>query len=173
VSSCYDSVSVQQRGNRSINIIQQVLFPDFNFSCYGRITGITASMEMKRDNGTDPSLEVWRPQSAGIGVFNKVGEVKLLQSKVIPIGTGSDQYLLLNMSLNEYDMIEFKSGDVVGYHQPNDTRYAVWAITTAGGYTGHGNIFEKSSSKFDLDDVDYIETGIQLLMQFSIGTYAT
>jgi len=126
---------------------------------------------MKRDNGTDPSLEVWRPQSPDIDVFDKVGEVKLLQSKVIPIGTGSDQYLLLNMSLNESDIIKFKSGDVVGYYQPNDTRYAVWAIKTAGEYKIYGNISENSFSEFYLDDVDYIETGIQLLMQFSIGTY--
>jgi len=122
------------------------------------------------DGGTDPYFEVWHPQSPGNGVFDKVGRVQLLESELVQVGTGSNQYWLLSMSLNGSDMIEFESGDVFGYYQPLDTHYGVGVIRPEG-YIAYGNFFENSSSTFNLSNADLSANGRQLLLQFSIGMY--
>ena len=130
---CFDSVSVLQRGTLRYSSPRQVIVPRASFTCSGRITGITASMIRILNNGiTDPFLEIWHPPTSGIGIFDKVGEVQLVESNVVHVGTGSTEYLLLNISLTGSDRIEFEAGDSIGYYQPSDSRYHIWSNATTG-----------------------------------------
>ena len=130
---CFDSVSVLQKGTLRYNSPRQVIVPRASFTCSGRITGITASMIRILNNGvTDPSLEVWHPPTSGISLFDKVGEVQLVESNVVQVGTGNNEYWLLNMSLTGSDRIEFEAGDSIGYYQPSDSRYHIWSTATTG-----------------------------------------
>ena len=169
-STCFDNVPVQQRAIFKVPTVQQVIVPNSSFKCNGRIVGITASMVKINDSGNGPYFEVWHPRSPSNSVFDKVGRVQLLESEVVQVGTDSNQYWFLNMSLNRSDMIEFESGDVFGYYQPPDTHYGVGIIRTEG-YIAYGNFIVNSSSTFNLNNADLTGSGRQLLMQFSIGTY--
>ena len=121
---------MQQKGTDRFSSSRQVIIPRANFTCNGRITGVTASMRKIYSDGTDPYLEVWHPRSPG--VFDKVGEVQLAESATIQVGTGSNEYWLLNVSLNGSDRIEFEAGDAIGYYHPLRSRYSVWSIQVAG-----------------------------------------
>ena len=166
---CFQNVTVEQKGFRSIPPQRQVIIPRAYFDCNGRITGITASMDRTAAGVNDPFLEVWHPPTPGGDIFDKVGEVQLIDNGVVQVGTNtSDTYWLLNMSLSGSNRIEFKIGDIIGYYQPFDTRYQVWTIATTGFRT-FARINTNSSSTFSIVNPDISADNRQPLMQFTIG----
>ncbi|XP_065903507.1 E-selectin-like isoform X3 [Dysidea avara] len=165
--SCFDEVPVQQRGYRSIPPQRQYIFsPRANFTCNGRITGVSASMDRTVNGITDPYLEVWRPTTPDME-FNRVGAVQLAESEIVQVENGNIVYWLLNMLLNGSERIEFEAGDVIGFYQPPDTRYRMWTIATEG-YTAFGSILVNSSSTFSLANPDIAANNRQPLIQFLI-----
>ena len=166
--SCFKQVSVQQSGTAALLPRLQIIVPRANFTCNGRITGITASMMKVGSDGTDPSVEVWHPRTPSMDVFDKVDEVQLAESEIVEeVDNNNNTYWLVNITLND-DRIEFEAGDVIGYFHPPDTRYRVWSIETEG-YRIFANEFPNASSVIDLTDKDISVNNRQPLLQFTIG----
>ena len=165
--SCFDEVSVQQRGDRGIPPQRQLISPRANFTCNGRITGVSASVDRTVNGITDPYLEVWHPTTSDME-FNRVDTVQLAESEIVQVENDNIVYWLLNMSLNGSEIIEFEAGDVIGFYQPPDTRYQMWTIATEG-YTASGSDSINSSSTLSLVNPDIIINNRQPLIQFLIG----
>ena len=171
--SCFNQVTVQQRGNQNLAEQLQIIVPRANFTCNGRITDITVSMDRIAAGVNDPYLEVWHPPTPGIGVFDKVGEVQLVESKVAEeVDNDNSTYWLVNITLNDDDRIEFEAGDVIGYYHPPDTRYRVWTIITAG-YRLYANDVAVASSIINLNTQRTIINDVQPLIQLTIGISRT
>ena len=170
---CFESVSVHQRGSDRFSSPRQVIVPRANFTCNGRITSVSVSMNRVNSGTSDPYLEVWHPQSPGIGVFDKVGEIQLIDNVVAQVGTGSP-YWNLNVSIIESDRIEFEVGDVIGYYQPPDSRYQMWTIRTSG-YTAYdtptpsntSNLVTLNINRVDRQPLILLTTGL-CKMHFNI-----
>ena len=166
---CFEQVTVQQRGNQSLSEQLQIIVPRANFTCNGRVTGITASMDSVSSGRTDPYLQVWHPATPGGDVFDKVDEVQLVESEVVEeVDNNNNTYWLVNITLNDDDRIEFEAGDVIGYYHPPDTRYRVWSIKTAG-YRLYAHNVADASSRFNLSSQGITINGVQPLIQFTIG----
>ena len=166
--SCFDSVLVQQKGDRSIPQQNQIIIPRANFTCNGRITGITASMDRSAMGVAEPSFEVWRPRISNMDVFDKVGEVQLAESEVIQVGHDlSTAYWLVDITLTGNNTIEFEAGDVIGYYHPHRSRYQVWTILTAG-YTAYRNTSANSLNTVSTATQN-VDQNAQPLIQFSTG----
>ena len=166
---CFESATVQRRGTVRYSSPRHVIIPRANFTCNGRITGITASMNRVQSGVSQLFVEVWRPQTPGSDVYNKVDEVQLLESEIIQVGhdlTDSNIYWLVDITLNDDDRIEFKAGDVVGYYQFPDSRYELWSIVTSG-YTAYTLSIDASMNASNL--TDYSTGTRQPLIQFTIG----
>ena len=167
--SCFKQVSVQQIGTAALLPRLQIIVPRANFTCNGRITGITASMMKVGSDGTDPSVEVWHPRTPSMDVFDKIGEVQLVESEVVEeVDNNNNTYWLVNITVNDDDRIEFEAGDVVGYFHPPDTRYRVWSIETEG-YRIFANEFSNALNIMDLTNKDISVNNRQPLIQFTIG----
>ena len=166
---CFDNVTVQQRGDRIIPLQRQVIVPRANFTCNGRITGITGSMERNEAGLTGPYLQVWHPTTPDNTIFDKVGEVQLLENEVVQIGINiTNAYWLWNVSLNGNDRIEFETGDVIGYYHPSDSSYKLLNIATEG-YIAYVNFSTNASSTINSVDSDIMADNRQPLIQFAIG----
>ena len=170
MASCFDNVAVQQIGFFRVPPERQALFPFANFSCNGRITGVTASVDTVTNGVTlnYPYLEVWHPQAPGVGVFDKVGEVQIKSEVVKEVDASDNTFWLLSISLNGSDRVEFEFGDVIGFFQPSDMRYVLWMIETKG-YTGYGNIASISSSTLSIAAVDITAPDRQPMFELIVG----
>ncbi|XP_065903516.1 CUB and sushi domain-containing protein 1-like isoform X2 [Dysidea avara] len=166
--TCFESAIVQQRGDCSTRHPSQAVIPRANFTCNGRITGITASMERLTNGINDPYLQVWHPTTPDKDVFDKVGEVQLVESEVVEeVDNNNNTYWLVNITLSDDDRIEFEAEDVIGFYHPPDSRYQVWTIETPG-YTGFGNLSDNSSNTIDLATVEGHFDKVQPLIEFTI-----
>ena len=170
-TTCIDRVKIQQRGIKRFGSPRQVIVPRANFTCSGRITGITASLHQVYSDGIDPYFELWHPISADLGVFDKVDEVQLVESEVVQIGHDPNDnftYWVVSITLNGDDRIEFETGDVIGYYHPARSCYNVWSIITTG-YRGFANNFTTPLSTINLDTQYFTGSNRQPLIQFTIG----
>ena len=121
---CTDISFQQQEIN--VSPIGQVIIPEYNFSCNGRITGYLVRLRLSYYNSDSyPSLQVWHPASSGSGIYNRVGTLCALTANDINRITDSMgyEYYLGNVSYAGDNRIEFQSGDVIGYHQGRYLRY--------------------------------------------------
>ena len=167
--SCFEQVAVQQIGAERASQERQIIVPRASFTCNGRITGITASMDRNNGGVNDPYVEVWHPTTPGSDVFDKVGEAQLVESEVVEeVDNNNKTYWLINITLNDDDRIEFEAGDVIGFYHPPDSRYGVWAIKTTG-YTAFFYILSTPSRTINLEKSDISQASTQPLMQFTVG----
>jgi len=166
-ASCFDSTTIQ-RGTVRFNSPRQVIVPRANFTCSGRITGIITSMHRVTSGTIAPYLEVWHPPVPDIGIFDKVGEVQLVESEVVQVGHEiSTAYWIVDITLNDDNRIEFEAGDVIGYYQPSDSRYQVWSIETTG-FTAYNSQVDPPVNRSNL--VTYgIANNRQPLVQLIVG----
>ena len=164
---CTDTVNVQQNGNDQIVHNRLAIIPRLRFTCNGRITSITARINLYNTRSEFPFFQVWRPASAGSTIYNKIGEVQLQSdNQVTRIRRNRRNILVANIILTGNNTIEVQSGDVVGYYHPPDARYRVRTIRTRG-YTLY-----QFSGAFELTDLnDHIDDDNrrQPLIQFTIG----
>ena len=166
--SCFEKVTVQQKGTKVFHSWSHFIIPQANFTCNGRITSVIASMSMVRNNGTNPFVEVWHPTSPDMDVLNKVGEVQLVESKVVEeVNNDGSTYWLVNITLNDDDRIEFEAGDVIGYYHPPDSRYLVWNIASMGCQIIANNFANASSVINFVKDTSL--NNLQSLIRVTIG----
>ena len=160
---CTDSVNVQQDGDNQIGRDRLAIIPRLNFTCNGRITGITAGVAFNDENDGYPYFQVWRVTSFSSRAFNKINEVQQPQNRVSRI-TG-DIYVA-NIALTVNSAIEFQSGDVVGYYHPPDARFRVRTIQTSGY-----RLYQYSGSPETVNLIDNLATDDdrQPLIQFTVG----
>ena len=159
---CTDGVDVQQDGDNQIGRDRLAIIPRLNFTCNGRITGITARVRLVNRRSDYPRFQVWRAESINSTIYNKIGEVQLQSDDQV---TGSGRYRTANIIFTGNSTIEVQSGDVVGYYQPLDIRYHVRTIQT-DGYILYQ--FNGSSKSVNLSRGTY-RNERQPLIQFTIG----
>ena len=163
--SCVDTVNVRQRGTYSASTITQVIVPDSDFSCNGRITGYLISLESASSSGDYPIVQVWHPTNST--VYTRVDtECPLTESDISRMRNG-DEYYLGNVTCTGENRIEFQSGDVIGYYHANEVQYRLWTIETMG-YTSYIHDQGSPSNMFNINNVDYSETR-QPLIQVLYG----
>ena len=131
--SCVDTVNVGQRGTNAASTSRQVVVPESDFSCNGRITGYLISLKETNSSGDYPIVQVWRRHHTNLQIYNIVNTLcALTESDISNMG----DYYLGNVSCTENERIKFQSGDVLGYYHANEVRYRLWSTDTAG-YTAY------------------------------------
>jgi len=161
-------VNAQQQGTNTSLTRSQVIIPEYNFSCNGRITGYLISLNLDASGARDyPSVQVWHPTS--LTVYTRVDTECALTDSDISMMTDDmgNEYYLGNASCTENNRIEFQSGDVIGYHQ-GFIRYQMWNIRPMG-YTSLRIDENNPLDIFNTDDVNNVFTNIQPLIQVMFG----
>ena len=146
--SCAGTVDVSQIGTTSVTNPGQVIVPQNTFSCNGRITGYAMRLRLINNNapqGIYPIIQVWHPTS--LREYQRV-EAECFNS--LSFRNSNNVNISLNVSCTGSNRIEFQSGDVIGYLQPNETRYALWSIENATGYMSFYDDREGSPPIVDL-----------------------
>jgi len=162
-------VNAQQRGTDTSLTRSQVIIPEYNFSCNGRITGYLISLNRNFFGAQDyPSVQVWHPTSST--VYTRVDtECPLTDSDISEMTDSGDEYYLGNVSCTGNNSIEFQSGDVIGYHQ-GFIRHRMRNIRPTG-YTSLRIEDNNPLNTFDTNDVSNGNTfaNIQPLIQVMFG----
>ena len=159
--NCVDTVNVRQRGTNSASTITQVIVPESDFSCNGRITGYLISLESASSSGDYPIVQVWHPTSSTV-YTRVVTECPLTESDIDRMRNGGDEYYFGNASCTGDNRIEFQSGDVIGYYHGNEVRYRLWSIGTMG-YTSYNRDEENPPNMFNTNNVDNSDTSQPLI----------
>ena len=162
---CTDYVDIWQRGNVVIGGDRLAITPRLNFTCDGRITSISARVWFEEENSKYPFFQVWRPESVGSTVYNKIDEIQLqLEDQLYVI---DHNVRLATIILTDNNTVEFQSGDIVGYYHPFNARFRVITERTNGyrvyEFTG---IHESVDLNNTFDNDNYF---LQPLIQFTIG----
>ena len=164
-----------QRGNIALSITNaQMVVPESNFSCNGRVTGYLISLRMVNVSGSYPTVQVWHATNPP--VYTRADTECLLTATDISIMTddmGNDYYLG-NVSCTGSNRIEFQSGDIIGYHQGSLLSYEVWSSRPIG-YTTVISFYEPTPpATFNLVSREH-EYGsrIQPLIQIIYGKMHT
>ena len=161
--TCTDSVDIEQNGDDHVGRNKLAIIPRLSFTCNGRIISIRARVRFNDERNAYPFFQVWRPESGGSTIYNKVGEVQLRSDDQV---TGSGNRRTVNIILTGDNTIEFQSRDVVGYYHPPDARYQVRTIQT-DGYILYQ--FDGSHESVNRDDANDIDDKRQPLIQFITG----
>ena len=154
--SCVDTVNVNQKGNFTFNDSLQVIVPNTKFSCNGRITGYIISLKQVGNNPQHyPTIQVWHPtsSSSSSSSYKRISQYELVPGDITDINNG--EYYLANVSLSDAKMVEFQSGDIIGYYIPQQGKYyTVWNIQTEGyiSYTIKVQNENKLSTNFTIID---------------------
>jgi len=167
VVACTDYVEIQQLGETQLgnNEIGRLgIFPRLNFTCNGRVTSIRARAGIQNSGSSVSYFQVWRPSSPSSTIYNKIGEVVILEDHV---SMGSNGFQELNIILSGDNRTEFQSGDVVGlYHLP-DVRYSIRELRT-DGYVLYAFTTNQTDS-INLIDADSTVNRRRPIIQFTIG----
>ena len=161
---CTDSVDVEQSGDEAINSDTLAIIPRLNFTCNGRITSIRARVRYTDEKSSYPHFQVWRAESLGSTMYNRIDEVQLQSDDQV---TGSNIFQTANIILTGNNTIEVQSGDVVGYYRPRNARYRVRTIET-DGYVLYK--FSGLPESVNLSNNIGNDNSRQPLIQFTIGT---
>ena len=171
--TCIDNVDIIQNGVSHTNNNRLAIIPRLNFTCDGRITGIMAKVRKRSINDRDgyPYFQVWRPLSDSSMRFIKIDEVQLQESQVFncTCETDSETYCIAYISLNGCGKIlEFQTGDVVGYYHP---RKSLYQVRTTQDFEYNLYRFNGSFAMINLSTVNqsWISKDQRPLIQFEIG----
>ena len=74
---CTNYVDIEQNGRNQINQDRLAIIPRLNFTCNGRITSIRARVSYNYWGNNYLCFQVWRAESVGSTVYNKIGEIQL------------------------------------------------------------------------------------------------
>ena len=108
---------------------------------------------------------MWRAESVGSTVYNKIGEVQLQPDDQV---TGSGNRRTTTIVLTGNNTIEFQSGDVVGYYHPPQSRYQVRDLYT-NGYLVYQFNGSPAPTSVSLNESNFMIDFRQPLLQFAIG----
>ena len=163
---CIDSVDIYQHPNGQVGENKLVIVPDFNFSCNGRITSIRAKVKKTSNSMKFPCFQVWRPSPTDPSIYNKIGEVNM---------SSTDQVTrnITTINLIDDNIIEFQSGDVIGYYHPPNTHYVVTHIKNKiNGYKLHHINQSWNSTVVNITDAR-LTNKARPLLQFTTGMTLT
>ena len=161
-----------QRGNTSLLANAQMVVPESNFSCNGRVTGYLISLRMVSASGSYPTVQVWHATNPPL--YTRADTECLLTATDISIMTddmGNDYYLG-NVSCTGSNRIEFQSGDIIGYHQGDPLSYEVWSSNNSIGYTTAIRLNEPTPLT-TIDSIDGSANNMQPLIQILYGKMHT
>jgi len=162
--SCFDMVDVNQQGSDLTNTDQQVLVPNSDFSCNGRITRYMVSLNQDDDEEGDyPRIQVWRPTTGQ--QYTRINQYTIQRSDI----RGMGNYYLADKQFTGSNRIEFQSGDIIGYYRPEEPHYSVWSIQTSG-YISYSR--SETSNSFSLDNANE-DDNRQPLIQVILGMFVT
>ena len=140
MDSLLNSTSVQKR-NRAQRII-----PNLNFSCDGAINKWIVRAEWNNSGTTFPDLQLWRLNSSGNGVYNKIGNTTLYASSK----NSSSLY-----ELEVRPSLPFQRGDILGIFQPvgRRSRLRIQYVNSSGNplnfvFRVNGSVTEPPSDTF-------------------------
>ena len=152
-TSCVDTVNVERAGDNSADTNRQVIVPESDFSCNGRITGYLISLEKDSSEGDYPIVQVWHPTSSS--EYTRVDtECPITESDINRIRPrNEDDYYLGNVSCTGDNRIEFQSGDIIGHYHANNVLYKLWNIDTAT-YTSYVRDEDSPLNTFNVNNVD-------------------
>ena len=162
---CTDYVDIQENGEKQLGRGRLAIIPRLNFTCSGRITSITARVGFINSRNEYPSFQVWRAESDGSTLYNRIGEVQLQSDDQ---ATGNGFFQIVNITLTGNNATEFQSGDVVGYYHPPNVRYSVRDIST-NGYFLYRFDGSPAPNSVDLSNRNGRGTSRQPLIRFTIG----
>ena len=194
-------VNVQQKGTELDEFCgaSEVIVPNIELSCNGRITGYLISLKLKSEDdnecdehgiGSDnghwhnqkgngsgtgisyPVVQIWRRPNVNSSSYNIVTTLCLLTVRNIreAIDIKGDNYYLGNVSCARKNRTEFQSGDVIGYKYADGLGYRAWSIKTAGYKSYHTEGNLLSNLSFNLsDDTVKCDDDKQPLIQLIFG----
>jgi len=149
--SCIDNPNALQQGNATLQSSRQVIVPGAVFYCNGRITSIRASFDRVSSGDNLPIIQIWHPLSPNSSVYNRTGQVKVTNTTLI----GTHHYFT-NITISE--ILEFQSGDVIGYYQPSNLQLAIWNSNHTNGYTSYSTSDSNNSiSVINIHDESVVE----------------
>ena len=165
---CIQNPDINIQGNFVFSFVHQSIAPSFVFTCNGRITGVAASLRV--DGGTElPVFQVWHPVLPGSSVYTIVGQVHF--QSVVQINESPSIFTVL---LTKDDQIEFQSGDVIAFYQPNNPshsmRYIFDATIVDTNYTSYLGL--STNATVDINAPDYSEFPYLSLMNITTGKYS-
>ena len=147
-----------------------MIIPNFNFSCNGRIAGITASMSfgirISFNRRHLPLFQIWRP-SSNSSIYTIINQTQFAFPSFVSTGPGLfSGYYFSDLVLTNDDRIEFYSEDVIGYYQQTVPLRRVYSIqrSTHISYTIGSN---NPTTTFDISRA--AENPVQPLITVFIG----
>ena len=104
---------------------QQRIIPMINFTCSGSINKWTVAAEWNggRMHVNFPQLEIWRIQSAGSNVYNRVGFT--LAEETTENDNETYEFILSTP-------LQFQPGDILGIFNPHRPRLGIYYVETIG-----------------------------------------
>jgi len=104
---------------------QQRIIPMINFTCSGSINKWTVAAKWNggRNHINFPQLEIWRIQSAGSNLYNRMGFT--LARKTIQNDNQTYEFVVS-------PPLQFESGDILGIFNPRRPRLGIYYVETIG-----------------------------------------
>ena len=159
---CIQNLDISIQPNYGRLFAHHVIVTDFAFTCNGRVTGVKARFNI--GSGYDlPVFQVWHPVLPGSSVYSIVGQVQF------QFGNG-----IITVLLTGNDQIEFQSGDVVAYYQPNDSsnymRYIADKPIQNPTYILHGQSITNATT-IDTNSTDFSKVQDLPLINITTGKH--
>ena len=163
--NCMDTVIVDREGSFGAGSSRQVIVPQSNFFCNGRLTGFVVSLyDYENDNQFLPHIQVWRRSRNSSSLYKLIGQVQPKDDEIIQ----RRGYFLANVTLSVNDRIQFQPGDAIGYYHPPSPRYRV-GNTNVDGYTTLIINAQSPLSSFNIEDADDVDNNRRPLIETRYG----
>ena len=168
--SCINLVNVQQQGSNKLNVNSQVIIYGSGFRCYSRLTGYLVSLYHDNIGEDYPHIEIWRATFISDGdteksAFMRISEYVLTEDDIVKM----ENYYFANVSFALNETTELQPGDIIGYYQPDNPRYTVWSVNTAGYISSNISTGKTSQGVvFTIDNLN-LYNGSQPLIQALYG----
>ena len=127
---------------------RQVIVPEINFTCSGRVQTLMFGTSWFRDYTQYPEFQIWRPLEGEDNVYQLVGQISVENQQQV----SGQIYQLQGESL-----LQFEPGDILGFNQParDDSRSRIRLAVRMPQplqtmYRRNGN----SNANFDISTVD-------------------
>ena len=138
-----------------------MIFPNFNFSCNGRLISVKARTTFfVCVNSSYPFFQIWRPLSSNLSIYNLITELQFPTPTCDDLISCNSRILLM-----ENTSTEFHSGDVLGYYQPS-LRCQIYNVN-ANDSISYNISATSSTNTFNINNTD-IDT-LKPLFELSFG----
>ena len=162
---CIECINVQQRSNSCVANNNLVIIPHLNFSCNGRISSVRVGLQILPSYSNLLNFQLWRPFLSSTTIHNKVGEIHLETDYQVTQGYNNLEATII---LAGEKRIEFQPGDIIGYYQPNQSRYRALDVNTMG-YVSYQFYNMSPPYTVNLSEATTLLYNRQPLLQFTFG----